>query len=144
MGRVEMNQAFPQEYAQDFGPAWQRQVTPMLGTAIVTAMPVDTGNMVLETSVEEFTDNHGRPALRIRGKAKYTQWVDQGTGLFGPLGKYITPSQGKQFLAWTSRSTGKKVFARRTRGQPGQHFFRRALEAVFDRVDEHPYGRGGD
>lgn len=143
MGRVVMNQNYGEEFAREFGPAWQRDTAPKIAAALVTTMPIDTGEMVLGVEMEEFVDAEGRPSIRARGTAKHTGWVDQGTGLFGPLGKYITPKAGKEFLKWTSRETGRPVYARRTRGQPGQHFFRRALEMVFDRVTEYPFGRGG-
>lgn len=144
MGRVEMNAAYPEEFAREFGPAWQQNTAPKVQAALVTAMPIDTGQMVLESGVEPFIDSQGRYSLRAYGKARYTKWVDQGTGLFGPLAKYITPSAGREFMKWTSRETGRPVYAKRTRGQPGQHFFRRAMEMVFSRVEEHRFGRGGD
>lgn len=138
-----MNQNYKAEFLADFGPAWQRDVAPKLGAAIVATMPLDTGNMILESSVEPFTDSQGRPSLRVKGKAFYTQFVDQGTGLYGPLKKWITPTTAKA-LSWVDRDSGRRITRRRVRGQRGQHFFRRALEMVFDRVVEHPYGQGGD
>lgn len=138
-----MNQNYPAEFTAQFGHRWQQDVAPKVSAAIVATMPLDTGNMILETSVEPIIDSQGRPTLRVRGKAFYTAWVDQGTGLYGPLKKWITPTTAKA-LSWTSRETGQRVTRRRVRGQRGQHFFRRALEMVFDRVTEHPYGQGGD
>lgn len=141
MGRVVVNQSAVADLHRDVGEAWQVDTKPRLSAAIVTTMPIDTGNMVLETTVEPFTDDAGRPSLRVRGKAFYTAFVDQGTGLWGPLAKYITPSKGKTVMKWVSRETGRTVYAKRTKGQPGQHFFRRAMEMLFDHVEEHPFGK---
>lgn len=143
MGRVVMNPAYREEFVREVGPLWQEETKPKMAATIVACMPLDTGNMILETEVNPFTDNEGRPALRVLGKAFYTAYVDQGTGLFGPLAKMITPKEAKGFMSWVPNATGKRVFAKATRGQPGQHFFARSLAMVFDSVVEHPYGRGG-
>lgn len=140
MGRVEMNPGFKAEYAARFGPGWQDQTAPLVAAALTTTEPVLTGNMLLETDVTPFTDDVGRPALRARGKAHYTAYVDQGTGLYGPLAKWITPTTAKA-LSWIDQSSGKRVYAKRTRGQRGQHFFARAMRMVFNRVIEHPFGQ---
>lgn len=141
VGRVVMNPDYKTHFATEVGPRWQETTKPKMAAAIVTCMPLDTGNMILETEVDAFTDNNGRPSLRVTGKAFYTAYVDQGTGLFGPLAKMITPKEANGVMSWVP-NTGKRVFARATRGQPGQHFFARSLEMVFDRVVEHPFGKG--
>lgn len=143
MGRVDMNPAYKEEYVAEVGPLWQENTRPMVAAALVACMPLDTGNMILQSSVDPFTDSEGRPALRAIGRAFYTAYVDQGTGLFGPLAKMITPKEAKGVMSWVPNATGKRVFAKATRGQPGQHFFARSLAMVFDNVVEHPYGRGG-
>lgn len=146
MGRVVINDAEVQRLKAELGAAWQVDTAPRISAALVTHMPIDTANMVLETDIEPFTDSQGRPSIRATGKAFYTKYVDQGTGIFGPLGKYITPNAPKMYLSWVSRETGLRVYAKRVKGQPGQHFFRKALTDVFgpDSVVEHRFGRGGD
>jgi hypothetical protein len=139
MGRVDVNPNARGEVMDALSGPWQDRTSELMATTIVTAMPVVTGNMVLETDVNAFTDDEGRPAVRVTGKADYTIFVDQGTGLYGPLHKYITPQVAKA-LSWIG-TDGKRVTRSRTRGQPGQHFFARSLRAIFGRVDEHPYGR---
>jgi hypothetical protein len=139
MGRVVMNPNFKQEYVDAVGPEWQREVGELGATAISAAMPIETGNMRLLLDVSPFTDDEGRPAIRYTGRADYTGYVDQGTGLYGPLAKYITPKTAKA-LSWIGPG-GKRITRAKVAGQRGQHFFYRGLRGFFNRVVEHPFGR---
>lgn len=142
MSRVIPNPEFRREYADTTGVEWQRTVGHTTHAHIVAGAPRWTGDMQQESSVEPFTDEEGRPAFRVSFRRRYTELVDQGTGLYGPLKRWITPQTAK-VLSWIDRESGKRVFAKRVRGQPGQRFFYRGLVAVFgeSRVREYRYGR---
>lgn len=132
MGRVTVNRtAVRDAYRRNVVPDWQRTVGDHMESAVRAAMPVDTGRMSTELSHEPITHPDGNPGIRLTGKAFYTEWVDQGTGLYGPLNRWITPKRAKA-LSWMA--DGKRITRKRVRGQPGQHFFARGLRAVFDRV----------
>lgn len=140
MGRVEINPHFREEYANEFGPQWQREAGDAGAAAITAAMPFQTGNMRFLTEHTPIVDADMNPAIRFKGRAEYTIFVDQGTGIHGPLNKWITPQTAKA-LSWVG-SNGKRVTASRVRGQRGQRFFNRGLSAVFHRVVEYRYGDG--
>ena len=134
-----MNPAFKDEYRDAVGPGWQREAGELAETAVTASMPFITGNMRFLTTHEPFTDDLGNPSVRVTGHAEYTIYVDQGTGLYGPLKRWITPKTAKA-LSWIGEG-GRRVTRSRVRGQRGQHFFYRGLTGFFQRVVEHPYGR---
>lgn len=67
--------------------------------------------------------------------ARYGKWVESGTGIYGPFGMPIRPKVGN-VLAWRAFNPmvrpGQEgmVYAAWVRGQPGQHYVRRAYEAT--------------
>ncbi len=58
--------------------------------------------------------------------APYAQWVESGTGIYGPFHAPIVPKTAKM-LVWRNRYSGNMVAARSVKGQPGQHFMRDAV-----------------
>ena len=137
MGRVEINRAaVHQAYRQHAAPEWQQKTGEAMQSAVGAAMPLVTGFMRVALDTQPITHPNGDPGVRLIGRADYTEFVDQGTGLYGPLKQWITPKRAK-YLSWVG-PTGGRVFAKRTRGQPGQHFFARGLRAIFTRVEERP------
>ena len=137
MGRVTVSRtAVRAAYVKNVVPEWQREVGERMEFAVATAAPFDTGLLREQLKAEPITHPNGNPGIRLYGKAKYTEWVDQGTGLYGPLKKWITPKRAKA-LSWVSKG-GTRVTRKAVRGQPGQHFFARGLQAVFSRVVERP------
>lgn len=137
MARVVRNPAFVQEWASENGPIWQQEAGTMGMAAIIAAAPVDSGLLASSGEITPIFDDSGQPAVRMALRAHYTAYVDQGTGLFGKYARKITSATGKT-MTWMSGPD--RIFAKSTRGQPGQRFFRRGLESVFGRVDEHRWG----
>ena len=142
MARFEPNPEFVNEFRTEQGSEWQDRVGRLAVSSIQAFAPRETGFMKTAMRHEPFTDSEDRPSVRIISPADYTMPVDQGSGLYGPLKKYITPKAAKA-LSWLDHNTGTRVFAQRTRGQVGQRFFRRGLEAIFSRVVEHRHGLPG-
>jgi hypothetical protein len=76
-------------------------------------------------------------------KARHSKWVNDGTGIYGPTGRPIRARNGK-VMAFTAsgRKSGptrsgrlrprlsRKVVVRSVRGQVGQRFMQRGLEAL--------------
>ena len=74
----------------------------------------------------------------MKSSAKYAIFVNDGTGLYGPLGHKIRPKNGK-FLAFTpnkGKFKGKLVVVPWTRGQKPQKFVERSMEMTERRVQE--------
>ena len=74
----------------------------------------------------------------VKSSAKYAIFVNDGTGLYGPLGHKIRPKNGK-FLAFTpnkGKFKGKLIVVPWTRGQKPQRFVERSMEMTERRVQE--------
>lgn len=140
MGRVVRNPAFKDEYRAEAGPEWQDRAGPIIESSIGAATPLQTGFAKANYRSESFTDSDGNPAIRTKNHADYLAYPDQGTGIYGKYGKPITPTVAK-VLSWIQ--DGERVFARSVKGQKGQHFFRKGLEAVCSRVVEYKWGKPG-
>lgn len=89
---------------------------------------VDTGHLRSNINTQP-TTYRGYPAADIGTNVFYARWAHDGTGIYGPRGRYITPRRAK-FLRWYSKSSGKPIFAKRIRGMRGSHFLERALPAA--------------
>ena len=134
MGSVSVNrEAVHAAYRRDVVPDWQEDVGRLGQSAIGAAMPVVTGFMVTALKHEPITHPNGDPGIRWTGRADYTDFVDQGTGLYGSLHRPITP-RTKKALSWIGANG--RVTARSVKGQPGQHFFATGLRAIFGRYIE--------
>lgn len=90
-------------------------------------VPVDHG--VLRNSINTELIIRRGPVARIGTKVKYALYVHEGTGIYGPKGFPITPKHSK-VLVFTSRKTGKLVWARSVKGMKGTPYLRDALIAV--------------
>lgn len=144
MGRVVMNKSFKREMGTPPNCSrWQEEVAQQGAVAISLHAPEDTG--ALRERIEG-TPHRTQPSVRFRAHSPdpdtpYPLWQDIGTGLYGPLKRYITPTQAKM-LSWIDRATGNRRFARRVRGTPATHYFREGLLSLFTKV--RYYGdRGG-
>lgn len=89
----------------------------------------------LSTSLVRFTANPEG------AKAPYDYFQEVGTGLYGPLRRWITPKRAK-FLSWVNED-GDRIFARRVRGVKPQRFFYGAMVAVFGPERVRYYGASG-
>lgn len=69
------------------------------------------------------------PGARIGTFVKYALLVHNGTGLYGPRHRRITPKRAK-FLVFTPKGARGKVFARSVKGMPPNPFLTDALPAA--------------
>lgn len=94
---------------------------------------IDTGRLRNDVSVNLVTAN-GLPAVRIGTSVKYSRWVHDGTGIYGPKHALIRPKQAK-VLVFKSKVYGAKsgkfkgkVVVKTVKGMPGNPFLRDALK----------------
>lgn len=93
-------------------------------------VPVDTG--ALRASLQMSMSVDADKVECIVGSGQYyAGWVHNGTGIYGPRHQMIRPVSAK-VMAWRSRSNGRMVFARRTRGMKGTFYLTRALQLLTD------------
>lgn len=96
--------------------------------------PVDTGRLRASIAVE-YTREAGRVVARVGSNLEYAIFQEEGTGVYGPRGRPITPVSAK-VLRWVpkggARGRGKSryAFARSVRGTPAVHYLRDALNSV--------------
>jgi|SRR5262245_9600486 len=72
----------------------------------------------------------GFPAVRVGTNVYYAIYVHDGTGIYGPKGRYIYPVNAK-YLSWKLKN-GKRVFALRVKGMRPNPFLRDAVMAAKD------------
>ena len=74
----------------------------------------------------------------VKSSAKYAIFVNDGTGLYGPLHHLIRPRNGR-FLSFVPRKgkyKGKRIAVPWTRGQKPQKFVEKSMEQTERRVQE--------
>lgn len=64
---------------------------------------------------------------------KYGIYLEQGTGIYGPMGRPITPKRAS-VLAW--KGAGGTVFARSVKGMKARPFFAPGYEASLSYINE--------
>lgn len=141
MGRVVRNPRFKAEMGRaENARAWQEAAAAIGTSALQAAAPKETG--FLTARIE--ADPHPTEArVRFRanvGQPPYGLFQEVGTGLYGPLRRWITPRRARM-LSWVDSNTGLRRFARRVRGTAPKRYFRTAMTAVFARVNY--YGETG-
>lgn len=90
---------------------------------------IDTGTLRSSITTQLFTLS-GKPAVRVGTNVFYALYVHDGTGIYGPRGRYITPVSAK-FLSWKLKG-GKRVFALKVKGMPPNPFLKDAVMAARD------------
>jgi len=60
---------------------------------------------------------------QIRADSDYALYQDEGTGIYGPAGRPITPKKEGGFLVFYWPAVGQTVWARQVRGAEGRKFF---------------------
>lgn len=103
------------------------RTTNAVHIAVLREAPVMTGAMLASIG----KDIRVAPGLSVRGIVESDDeaalWVQQGTGLFGPLHRRITPRRSR-VLRWPDRRTGSGfVYAESVAGQDANPFMWRGL-----------------
>jgi hypothetical protein len=73
----------------------------------------------------------GLPASRIGSPVRYARLVHDGTGLFGPKKRKITPKT-KKALRFKPKGSARVIFARSVKGMEANPFLKDALSAARD------------
>jgi hypothetical protein len=90
--------------------------------------PVDTGR--LRSSLKKrVVSSGGKIVAEVSTNVKYAVYVHEGTGIYGPRRRLITPQRGA-VLVFTPRGAARPVFVRSVRGVKPRPFLRDALRAV--------------
>lgn len=139
MARVQRNPRFKNEYrlpANNRG--WTDAAARTGKAAIVAAAPRETGFLKQSFKTATYPGRKG-PTVRYIALPEYAIYQEVGTGVYGPLARYITPTTARA-LSWIDSGSGDRIFARRVRGTPARRYFRKGLEATFGKRNVRYYG----
>ena len=142
-GRVVSHKAeFLTYVRRDGADGWVRE-GERKGTAVGKATtPVDTGGLADSLDVRRRFPAQN-PTVRFHWREAHAMFPEVGTGLYGPLKRWITPRTA-QALSWiSSRPGGGRVFAKRVRGQRPQRYVKRTMEELFGAEHTQYFGWPG-
>lgn len=138
------------KYGRDAAKRAQRaalESTVQYGADLVKQkVPVRTGFLRNSIKGELQTDSKGRTFAAEGSTVYYAEFVERGTGIYGPHRTPIRPKHAKVMVWHSTTQTGKPIkggrnVARRVAGQQGQRMFERTfkqdgskLAAHFDRA----------
>jgi len=143
MARVVRNRNFKRDMNTPAAARQWQDLTARLGEQTIAALaPVDSGHLRERIEASRSTrDASVRFRAPTDSDAPYALFQEVGTGIYGPLGRYITPKRAAM-LSWVDKQ-GNRVFAKRVRGVRPQHYFKRGLEFLFGPTNVRYYGDSG-
>jgi len=141
MGKVVVNRTFRQEMARpENSREWQSAAMREGRAAIARNAPRRFGTLgdTLFTRVEY---NGSGTTVIFASTRPYAKWQEAGTGIYGPMKRYITPKRAN-FLRWVDTKgspgmpggpepLGPVRYAKRVKGSPPTLFMYRGLMEVF-------------
>lgn len=89
---------------------------------------IDTGRLRASINTQLVTRD-GSPAVLVGTNVRYSRWVHDGTGLYGPKHARITPKSRRR-LRFRPKGSRKFVYARSVVGMAPNPFMRNALPAA--------------
>ena len=89
---------------------------------------IDSGRLRASISTH-LVSRGGTPAALVGTNVNYAMFVHEGTGIYGPKHKMITPKRAK-LLRFRPKNSRRFVYARRVRGMPRNRFLANALSAA--------------
>lgn len=127
---ININQAGLQRLVSDPRTPTYRQMT-RIGRAVQSTAqqlaPVDTGRL-RQSGDTEMRPGRGSLVARVGFYVRHAWWVHEGTGIYGPRRRPITPRRAR-VLAWRDRRGGWR-YARSVKGMRPHPFLRRAVRLV--------------
>jgi hypothetical protein len=107
----------------------QAQARKNLGGGASGPKRVDTGKLRASISVQLKKKSSRVLAVQIGTNVRYAIWVHDGTGLYGPEHRMITPKT-KRYLRFKPHGSNKYVFAKAVKGMRPNPFLANALIAA--------------
>ena len=149
MARVKVNPRFKAEMGRpENSRAWQREAGIRGRAAISANAPVKYGTLAGTIFVRFGYD--GVTTRVVYGSTRpYAAFQEHGTGIYGPLKRYITPRRGL-YLRWVETSPGQPGgpggnvrFAKKVRGSKPTLFMYRGLAETFGPANTKSYASTG-
>jgi hypothetical protein len=105
-------------------------VARRLEEQIIAGEPHASGDMNAATHVDTWQlEGDSTFVTTAHIDVPYAQFVDEGTGVYGPTGSRIYPTSANALVfEWN----GVTVAFASVAGQPGQHFFDEKIEPLYD------------
>lgn len=95
--------------------------------------PIDSGRLRQSILVSPMQQAGNTFTGSVGTGVGYTAWLENGTGIYGPLGRPITPKT-KKVLAFVGRG-GKMVFAKSVKGVRGRFYMKGSVEQNQQTID---------
>lgn len=85
-------------------------------------------NGLLRASIAtQLGTRHGELAVRIGTGVYYARWVHDGTGIYGPRGRKITPRTATHLVFRWKKMGNKLMIVKSVKGMPANPFLKAAL-----------------
>lgn len=107
----------------------QAQARKNLGGGLSGPKRIDTGKLRASISVELKLKNTRTLTVRIGTNVEYAIWVHDGTGIYGPMHRPITPKKSR-YLRFKPKGSSKYVYAQSVKGMRPNPFLLDALPAA--------------
>jgi phage gpG-like protein len=107
----------------------QAQARKNLGGGPSGPKRIDTGKLRASISVQLKKKSSRTLTVLIGTNVEYAIWVHDGTGLYGPMHRLITPKT-KRYLRFRPHGSQKYVFAKSVKGMKPNPFLLDALHAA--------------
>ena len=107
----------------------QAQARKNLGGGPSGPKRIDTGKLRASISVQLKKKNSRILTVRVGTNVQYALWVHDGTGLYGPMHRMITPKT-KRYLRFRPHGSSTYVYARAVKGMRANPFLANALGAA--------------
>lgn len=98
-----------------------------------------TGQLRAGIVMDRWAENGPTFQSTIRSLAPYSTYVDDGTGVFGPIGGRIYPINARALRFYWAKAGGWVAFAS-VAGSPGQHFFKDRLPDLYPDALDRVFG----
>lgn len=112
------------------GPVFRflRQRAALVEADAKRRCPKDTSRLASSIHTELLLID-GSPVARVGSSVKYARYVEEGTGIYGPRHRPITPKRAS-VLRWIPKGASKPAFARSVRGMRPRPYLVPALAAA--------------
>ena len=115
------------------------QARIVLRELIITPINSVSGQLAAGVLVDAWSENGNVYVSTARSIAPYSKFVDSGTGIYGPTGNRIYPTNAKALhFFWTKR--GAFYTFKSVRGSPAQNYFSAPMQANFEQALQTAWG----
>lgn len=103
---------------------------------IAATAPKDTGAMIEGTKITSVEIGETVVSLTVEASAEYASFQEDGTGIYGPRGERIYPTNARALVFNWKKAGGRLVAFASVKGTPATHWFSKPLARWSQRLGE--------